>query len=238
MSRRPSVSSIASSGFHPSRSASPTFSTSTFEPQYGGSRPLDRLRMQTGHVQAFPYTTPTHDSSATTPHTGGKASKKKRDDRKQYSRRATTGTASSRVQKSDNEAGNRYCQALDQAETAQACKEGNPRIETTAAPRNGGKVGWTPLKNNNINWDVQKEDGIQPSLWNKSCVNGSAILMLKHSNVQFDDTVDFLTRMCEQGLSVSQERFLEQLVQFKQALLAAKTTRGEFDWQPASQRLV
>jgi hypothetical protein len=237
MSRRPSVSSIASSGFHPSRSASPTFSTSTFEPQYGSSRSLDRLRMQAGHVQSFPYTSPVQDSRAATPHTGGKASKKKRDDRKQYSKRAATGNTSSRVQKSDNEAGNRYDQALDQAKLVEVCKQGNPRLETTAAPRSGGKFGWTPLKNNNVNWDVLKDDGIQPSLWNKACVNGSAILMIKHSNAQLDDTVCFLTRIRERGTDTTTEQLLEQLLQYEQSLRATKDTRGEADWLPASERL-
>ncbi|KAJ4317566.1 hypothetical protein N0V94_004859 [Neodidymelliopsis sp. IMI 364377] len=194
--------------------------------------------MQATHVHTFPYTTPSHDSQPIAPHTGGKASKKKRDDRKQYSKRATTGTTSSRVQKSDNEAGNRYDQALDQAKLVEVCKQGNPRLETTAAPRSGDKFGWTPLKNNNVNWDVLKDDGIQPSLWNKACVNGSAILMIKHSNAQLDDSVNFLTRMREQATSMTKEQLLDQLAQFEQGLRAAKDTRGEADWQPASERLV
>ncbi|KAF2625454.1 hypothetical protein BU25DRAFT_492743 [Macroventuria anomochaeta] len=238
MSRRPSVSSIASSGFHPSRSASPTFSTSTLEPQYGGARPLDCLRMQAGHVETFPYTTPILDPTAATPHTGGKASKKKRHDRKQYSKRAITGTTSSRVQKSDNEAGNRYCQALDQAEIAMVCRQGNPNIEITAAPRHGGKVGWTSLKNNNISWDVQKEDGIQPSLWNKADVNGSGILMLRQSNEQIDDDINFLGRLGEQAPSMSNKQLLEEVARFRQHLIAAKNTRGEAGWKSASQRMI
>jgi hypothetical protein len=124
------------------------------------------LRLQTGHVQSFPYNTPIHNSHPAELHTGGKASKKKRDDRKQFSRRAAGGTTSSRIQKSDNEAGNRYCQALDQADLSRVCREANPNIENTAAPRHGGKVGWNLLKQNNINWDVKKEDGVEPSLWN------------------------------------------------------------------------
>lgn len=238
MSRRPSVSSTTSSGFHPSRSASPAFSTSTVEPSYGGSRSLDRLRMQAGHLQGFPYSAPSQDSQALALHTGGKASKKKRDDRKQFSKRASTGTTCSRVQKSDNEAGNRYDQALDQAKLVKVCKEGNSRLEITAAPRNGGKVGWTPLKNNNVNWDVQKEDGIQPSMWNKSCVNGSAILMIRHSNAQLNDDVSFLTHLIEQGMNVPQEQLLEQVSLFREALIAAKDTRAEADWVPASGRIV
>ena len=238
ISRRPSVSSMASSGFHPSRSASPAFSISTLEPHYGSSRSLDRLRMQAGHVQGFPYTTPTHDSQTVSSHTGGKASKKKRDDRKQYSKRASTGTVSSRVQKSDNEAGNRYDQALDQAKLVEVCKQGNPHLETTAAPRNGDKFGWTPLKNNNVNWDVLKDDGIQPSLWNKACVNGSAILMIKHSNAQLDDTDRFFTRMSEQASNMTKEQILEQMMEYQLSHRAAKDSRGEADWRPASERLI
>lgn len=235
MSRRPSVSSIASSGFHPSRSASPAFSTCTLEPQYGGSRPLDRLRLQTGHV--FPYTTPTHASAAVVPHTGGKASKKKREDRKQYSKRASTGTISSKVQKSDNEAGNRYCQALDQAELAEVCRQANPNIENTAAPRHGSAGQWIALKNNNIAWDV-RQDGIEPSMWNKSSVNGSAILQLRHSNEQFADTVNWMDDLIKRGSSMSAEQILEQVARHKQCLAAASTSRGEAHWKVASERMV
>ncbi|KAJ4378541.1 hypothetical protein N0V86_006247 [Didymella sp. IMI 355093] len=235
MSRRPSVSSIASSGFHPSRSASPAFSTCTLEPQYGAARPLDRLRLQAGHV--FPYTTPTHDSTTAVPHTGGKASKKKREDRKQYSKRAATGTISSKVQKSDNEAGNRYCQALDQAELAEVCRQANSNIENTAAPRHGGPGAWIALKNNNIAWDV-RQDGIEPSMWNKSSVNGSAILQLRHSNEQFTDTAHFLDDMIKRWSSTSKEQLLEQIVQHKQCLIAAASTRGEAHWKTASERMV
>ncbi|KAJ4342824.1 hypothetical protein N0V95_006843 [Ascochyta clinopodiicola] len=237
MSRRPSISSITSSGFHPSRSASPTFSTSTAEPTYGGPRSLDRLRMQTGHLQGFPYSTPAHESRPASPHSGGKASKKKRDDRKQYSRRASVGVTSSKVQKSDNEAGNRFDQAIDQANIVLALKEGNPNIATTAAPRNGSsQPGWTSLKTNNVNWDVLKDAGIQPSLWNKSCVNGSAILLIRHSNAQLNDSVAALTRIREQGAALTKEQLLEQLALHVQALESAMSSRGETDWVPASQR--
>ncbi|KAF3032296.1 hypothetical protein E8E12_002495 [Didymella heteroderae] len=235
MSRRPSVSSIASSGFHPSRSTSPAFSTCTLEPQYGAARPLDRLRLQAGHV--FPYTTPTHESTAVASHTGGKASKKKREDRKQYSKRAATGTISSKVQKSDNEAGNRYCQALDQAELAEVCRQANPNIENTAAPRHGGPGAWIALKNNNIAWDV-RQDGIEPSMWNKSSVNGSAILQLRHSNEQFADTDNFLLELTKRWSSMSEKQRLEQIIQHRQCLAAAASTRGEAHWKTASERMV
>ncbi|KAF3030369.1 hypothetical protein E8E12_000012, partial [Didymella heteroderae] len=162
MSKRLSVSSNASSDFHSSQSASPAFSTCTLQPQYGVAKLLDRLRLQAGQ---FPYTTPMHESTAVVSCPGAKASKKKREDRKQYSKRAATGTMSSKVRKSDNEAGNRYCQALDQAELAQVCRQANPNIETTAAPRHGSPGAWIALKNNNIAWDV-RQDGIEPSMWN------------------------------------------------------------------------
>lgn len=234
MSRRPSVSSVASSGFHPSRSASPAFSTCTLEPQYGAARPLDRLRLQAGH---FPYTTPTHESTAVVTHTGGKASKKKREDRKQYSKRAATGTISSKVQKSDNEAGNRYCQALDQAELAEVCRQANPNIENTAAPRHGGPGAWIALKNNNIAWDV-RQDGIEPSMWNKSSVNGSAILQLRHSNEQFADSDSWMDMLIKQSSSLSKEQIVEQIIQYRQCQAAAVSTRGEAHWKTASQRMV
>lgn len=234
ISRRPSVSSIASSGFHPSRSASPAFSTCTLEPQYGAARPLDRLRLQTGH---FPYTTSTHESTAVVAHTGGKASKKKREDRKQYSKRAATGTMSSKVQKSDNEAGNRYCQALDQAELAQVCRQANPNIENTAAPRHGSPGAWVTLKNNNIAWDV-RQDGIEPSMWNKSSVNGSAILQLRQSNEQFADSDGWMRRLLEQRGRISEDQIWEQIIQYHQCQEAAVSTRGEAHWKTASERMI
>ncbi|KAF3047279.1 hypothetical protein E8E11_005700 [Didymella keratinophila] len=234
VSRRPSVSSIASSGFHPSRSASPAFSTCTLEPQYGAARPLDRLRLQAGH---FPYTTTTHESTAAVAHTGGKASKKKREDRKRYSKRADTGTASSKVQKSDNEAGNRYMQALDQAELARVLREANPNIENTAAPRHGSSGGWTTLKNNNIAWDV-RQDGIEPSLWNKSCINGSAIVQLRQSNEQFADSKSFFGMVLKQRGRISDDKIFEQIEQYMQCQAAAVSTRGEAHWKIASERMV
>lgn len=236
MSRRPSVSSIASSGFHPSRSASPAFSTSTLEPHYGGSRPVDRLRMQTGHVQAFPYNASIHHPSAAEPHTGGKVSKKKRDDRRQFSKRAAGGTTSSRIQKSDNEAGNRFCQAIDFALAAKVCREANPNIEHNAAPRYGGKKGWNLLKQNNINHDV-REEGVEPSLWNKSCVNGSAIAIIDQSNQQLDDMLEFNKRLRELRSTMTSEQIWELQDQYMEALAQAKVTRGAADWQVASQRL-
>ncbi|KAJ8108181.1 hypothetical protein OPT61_g8355 [Boeremia exigua] len=236
MSRRPSVSSIASSGFHPSRSASPAFSASTMEPQYGASRPLDRLRLQAGHIQTFPYATPMHDSAAIASHTGGKASKKKREDRKQYSKRAMAGTTSSRVRKSDNEAGNRYCQALDQADLSRVCQEANPSIEHTAAPRHGSTGSWILLKSNNIAGDV-RQDGIEPSRWNKSSVNGSAILIIEHSNALIDDEVDYLGDLETRASSMSLKQIQEELAQRKQCLRAARNTRGEAEFKVATERM-
>ncbi|KAH6639766.1 hypothetical protein C7974DRAFT_138475 [Boeremia exigua] len=232
MSRRPSVSSITSSGFHPSRSASPAFSTSTLEPQYGNCRSLDRLRLQAGHVQTFPYTTPTQDSAATASHAGGKAGKTKRVDRKQYSKRAVTGTTSSRVRKSDNEAGNRYCQAIDQGDLARVCREANPNIEHTAAPRHGGQGPWVLLKSNNIASDVL-QDGVEPSRWNKSSVNGSAILIIEHSSAQLDDEIKYLG-----GLQSRLPKELQgEIAQRIECLIAAKNTRGEAEFKVATEQM-
>lgn len=236
MSRRPSVSSITSSGFHPSRSASPAFSTSTLEHQYGVTRSLDRLRLQTGHVQPYPYTTPLHDSVAASPHTGGKASKKKREDRKQFSKRAVTGTTSSRVRKSDNEAGNRYCQALDQADLSRVCREANVNIERTAAPRHGTPGAWVLLKTNNISSDV-RQDGIEPSRWNKSSVNGSAILIIEHSNELLADAIGECDSLKDRCKSMSHDQIMEELGRFQQYLTAATNTRGEADWKVATDRM-
>lgn len=236
MSRRPSISSITSSGFHPSRSASPAFSTSTFEPQYGGARPIDRLRMQAGHVQTFPYTSPAHDSSVSGSHTGGKASKKKREDRKQYSKRATTGTNSSRVRKSDNEAGNRYCQAIDMAELAQVLRQSNSNIDHTAAPRNGNSAGWILLKANNIAGDV-RQDGIEPSRWNKSSVNGSAILVLDQSNALLDDVARYFDGLQARASTLSPEQLIAESTRWAQTVRACKDSRGEADYRLFSERL-
>lgn len=236
MSRRPSVSSITSSGFHPSRSASPAFSTSTLEPSYGVSRSLDRLRLQTGHIQTFPYTTPIQDAVATASHAGGKASKKKREDRKQFSKRSIAGTTSSRVRKSDNEAGNRYCQALDQADLSRVCRAANTNIERTAAPRHGSDGAWVLLKTNNISSDV-RQDGIEPSRWNKSSVNGSAILIIEHSNDLLDDTISQVGSLKKRCMGLSSEQMFEELDRYEQCLTAAKNTRGEADWKVASERM-
>ncbi|KAF3031168.1 hypothetical protein E8E11_000955, partial [Didymella keratinophila] len=79
ISRRLSVSSTAPSSLYSSGSVSPPSSTCTLEPQYGAARPLERLRLQAGHST---YNTSTHEPTAVVAHTGGKARKKKREDRK------------------------------------------------------------------------------------------------------------------------------------------------------------
>ena len=244
VSRRPSMSSLTSSGFQPSRSASPAFSTTaspaysvtTFEPQYGNSRPLDRLRLQAGHVPSFPYSAPMLDSSALPVHTGGKASKKKREDRKQYSKRALTGTNRAKVRKSDNEAGNRYCQAIDMGDLARACIQSNPNIEHNAAPRNGSAGPWTLLKSNNIAIDV-RQDGVEPSRWNKSSVSGSAILILDHSNAHFDDEINYVGQLLKRVPNMSHDSIMEELTRYQQCLRSAKEHRGESDYMLFSERM-
>ena len=180
-----------------------------------------------------------HDSTAITSHTGGKASKKKRDDRKQYSKRAMAGTTSSRIRKSDNEAGNRYCQALDQAELARVCREANPNIEHTAAPRHGSSGPWVPLKANNIAQDV-RQDGIEPSKWNKSSVNGSAIQIMGDSNGHIDDGISFRGHVLapEEWDKMTKEEIHKHLMQFHQHEIAARNTRGEAGWKPTSERII
>ncbi|KAF3007790.1 hypothetical protein E8E13_010363 [Curvularia kusanoi] len=231
MSRRPSVSSISSSGFHPSRSASPAFSSTALETQYALSRPLDRLR-----VQDFPYPPTMLDASTLPLHTGGKASKKKREDRKQFSKRALAGTNCSKVRKSDNEAGNRYCQAIDMGDLARACKQSNPNIEQNAAPRNGSAGPWVMLKANNIAADV-RQDGVEPSRWNKSSVNGSAILILDHSNAHFDDEINYVGNFITRVPNMSHDQIAEELLRYQRCLRASKETRGEADYILFSERM-
>lgn len=168
-------------------------------------------------------------------HTGGKASKKKREDRKQFSKRAVTGMTSSRIRKSDNEAGNRYCQALDQADLSRVCREANPNIEQTAAPRHGSPGAWRLLKANNISSDV-RQDGIEPSRWNKSCVNGSAILIIEHSNDLFDDVIAHSASVEERCKNIFPE-LAEEMARYRQCLTAARKTRGEADWEVATKRM-
>lgn len=176
------------------------------------------------------------DSSALPVHTGGKASKKKREDRKQFSKRALTGTNRAKVRKSDNEAGNRYCQAIDMGDLARACIQSNPNIEHTAAPRNGSAGPWTLLKSNNIAADV-RQDGVEPSRWNKSSVSGSAILILDHSNAHFDDEINYIGQLLKRVPNMTHESIMEELTRYQQCLRAAKEHRGEADYILFSERM-
>ncbi|KAF3030312.1 hypothetical protein E8E12_001142, partial [Didymella heteroderae] len=91
--------------------------------------------------------------------------------------------------------------------------------------------------NNNIAWDV-RQDGIEPSMWNKSSVNGSAILQLRHSIEQIADTDNFLLGLTKRWSSMSEEQRLKQIIQHRQCLAAAASTRGEAHWKTASERTV
>ncbi|KAF3028303.1 hypothetical protein E8E12_000134 [Didymella heteroderae] len=234
ISRRPSVSSIASSGFHSSQFTSPASAKCALEQRFEAARPLGPLRMQADY---YAHIISTHESTAVAAHTGGRARKKKREDRKQFSKRPHTGTVSSKVQKRDKEAGSRYMRALDQAELSVVCKEANPNIEKTAAPTHGCTGGWGPLKNNNIAWDVQ-QDGIEPSMWNKCCINRTAILQLRQSNEQFADSDTWMDTIIKQESSMPKEQIMEQMIQYRQCQAAAVSTRGEAHWKTASERMI
>lgn len=125
---------------------------------------------------------------------------------------------------------------MHQAELVRVCQEANINIEETAAPQHGGLGGWIELKNNNIAWDV-RQDGIEPSKWKKSSVNGSGILQLRHSNVQFADTSGWIEEMLERWSSTSKEQLYEELIQFQECQAAAVSTRGEADWKTGSKRM-
>lgn len=209
------------------------------EPRSVSIRPSELSDLPPGQAQSFPSSPTILNRSAFPRPSGDKANKrkrKKREDRKHFSKRALAGTNCSKVRKSDNEAGNRYCQAIDMSELARACSRSNPNIEQNAAPRNGSAGPWVTLKANNIATDV-RQDGVEPSRWNKSSVNGSAILILDHSNAHFDDEMKYVGELITRVPKMSQEQIVEELSRYQYCLRASKETRGEADYMLFSERM-
>jgi hypothetical protein len=127
-------------------------------------------------------------------HTAVKASKKKRVDRKKHSRmNVTVPKAPTKVAKRDGEAGRRYDHAYALGVLQQTLLATNPSLVKTAAASFGStKCGWSPLKKNNICWDVKEHKGIDPLLYNKMDIFGTSKLIVEQLNTMIEDILSEL----------------------------------------------
>jgi hypothetical protein len=169
-------------------------------------------------------------------HAAGKASKKKRVDRKKHSRMNKTDPNAPKPDKRDGEAGRRFDHAHALALLQQTLLSMNPTLIQTAAGSLGNKKsGWSPLKQNNICWDVKEEQGIEPLLYNKMDIFGTSMLMHEQSNDIIDDTLAEL----EDLLAVSHARrdpiFARRFADMIKRITKATETRGEEGWYSPSQ---
>ncbi|KAL5113185.1 hypothetical protein ACEQ8H_008949 [Pleosporales sp. CAS-2024a] len=112
--------------------------------------------------------------------------------------------------------------AIQMSELARAYQESNPNI----------KEAWVTLGKNNI---VKKID--QPSRWNKSSVNASAIRILNDSNVHFDDQMVYTEGLITRLTEMSRKDIKAELSRFKDCLRVCKETRSNKEYTRLSERM-
>jgi hypothetical protein len=210
-----------------SSSASPTFSHSTLERLYANTEPPNQLQTHNHQAQSCSYEpaesktkclrclqsfetvwvalgenchrcdTSVHNSIVPELHTAGKASKKKRVDRKKHSRMNNVDpNATTKAAKRDGEAKRRYDQAYALGVLQQTLLVTNPSLVKTAAASFGNvKCGWSSLNKNNICWDVKKYEGIDPLLYNKMDIFGTSKLIVEQLNTMIEDILSELTAL-------------------------------------------
>ncbi|KAH7401629.1 hypothetical protein BKA66DRAFT_436737 [Pyrenochaeta sp. MPI-SDFR-AT-0127] len=219
MLRHASISSSSSSehsGFHLSRSGSPV--TNPREPLYRQSPSMNRLAMTYGHLHhpyhiINPLAAPNQncpsclqagenvpvDVGKACPQCGhinamsktaGKVSRRKRTDRKHYSRLGNNNAKPEKASKEEGEAGRRYDHSFWFASLQNMLLSINPDFAHVAAQGHGKrKPGWTPLKCNNVSEDVKEGSGINPLAYNKSNIFESTYQVIGDSTRIIDDVV-------------------------------------------------
>jgi hypothetical protein len=139
--------------------------------------------------------------------------------------------------KRDGEAGRRYDHAYALGVLQQTLLATNPTLVKTAAGSFGNvKCGWSPLKNNNICWDVRKNEGIDPLLYNKMDIFGTSKLIHEQSNATIDD---ILTELLDDFHATAVARrdpvFARKSADLIKRITKARDTRGEEDWFSPAQ---
>jgi hypothetical protein len=185
--------------------------------------------------------TPVHDGVVfSRVHTTGKMSKKKRVDRKKHSHmNVRNHIPSTRVTKRDGEAGRRYDHAYALSMLQHTLLGTNPSLVKTAAANFGNsRCGWSPLKNNNICWDVKKYEGIDPLLYNKMDILHTSRLIHEQSNAMIDDILnELLSDFQAKALARCNPYFARKLTGLTNRIAKARETRGEDDWLSPAQLL-
>ena len=182
--------------------------------------------------------TPVHNGIVPELHTAGKASKKKRVDRKKHSRMNNVDpNATTKAAKRDGEAGRRYDHAYALGVLQQTLLATNPSLVKTAAASFGNvKCGWSPLKNNNICWDVKKYEGIDPLLYNKMDIFGTSRLIHEQSNAMIDDILsELLDDFHAKALARRDPYFARKSADLIKRITKARETRGEDEWLSPAQ---
>jgi hypothetical protein len=230
------------------------------ERSHANTAPPNHLQIHKRHAQPYPYRTKCLQNSETVwvvpgkdyfrcntsvlndivpePHTAGKASKKKRFDRKEYSRMGYVNRESdTKPTRRDGEAGRRYDQAYALGVLQQTLLATNPSLVKTAAASFGNvRCGWLPLKNNNICWDVKKYEGIDPLLYNRMDIFGTSKLIHEQSNDMIDDIFrELLDDFQAQARASGNLYFVHKLTDLINRIAKARETRGEDKWLSPAQ---
>ncbi|KAI8934426.1 hypothetical protein NX059_009160 [Plenodomus lindquistii] len=214
MSRRPSGASYTSSnysGYNLSRSNSPT-SNNFLEPGYDSSSPVNRAAMHTAH-----FIRPRQTTATSTP---SKVVRKKRTDRKQFSRLGNSINGGVlKFDKEQGEAGRRYDHSIHFALHERILRSINPNLPQVAYQGKGQKPGWTNLKSNNRSEDVMEtrdENGeiLLPLSVNKNNIFASSYQVIVDSGRIIDSCYDLYRNLEAEAQALSQESSKEELLAF------------------------
>jgi hypothetical protein len=108
----------------------------------------------------------------------GKAPRKKRNDRRQFSRLFSSNAKPNTVSKDQSEAGNRFDLTGTFGLMEKHLLRTSPTLHTDAALGDGRtKLGWKPLNTNNVSKDVE-----EPLTHNKIEIHISSIQVMRHSD--------------------------------------------------------
>ncbi|KAF1849878.1 uncharacterized protein K460DRAFT_350015 [Cucurbitaria berberidis CBS 394.84] len=218
MSRKASIASTSSSGqsfYRVSRSTSPA--SGYLEPSYDQSPSVNRIAMNTGHFRPYPPPHRSAGSGSCCSacleigetifvdagkaclrcgradsmlKTTGKVARRKRNDRIKFSRLMNNDCKPENVSKEEGEAGRRFDHSFYFASLQNSLLKINPKFPEVAAQREGKKrLGWTPLKCNNISDDVKEKGHIEPLHFNKTNIFESSLQVVEDSTAIMADAI-------------------------------------------------
>jgi hypothetical protein len=144
--------------------------------------------------------------------------------------------ATTKAAKRDGEAGRRYDHAYALGVLHQTLLATNPSLVKTAAASFGNvKCGWLPLKNNNICWDVEKYEGIDPLFYNKMDIFGTSKLIHEQSNTMIEDILGELEDFHPKALARPDPYFARESADLIKRITKARGTLGESNWLSPAQ---